>query len=86
MILPVVTVQHDFLSVISDVDLGRIASEDIWVSCYKIGEPSVHGKVRVSLDEADRSLVKVDARDGVEFRRIRRVSARLYIARRRLSH
>jgi proteasomal ATPase-associated factor 1 len=51
--LPVVTVQHDMLDVISDVDSGAAAMEDVWVSCYKAGEPSIHGKVRVSLDEAD---------------------------------
>lgn len=69
IVLPIVNIQHDFLSVISDVDSGIVPAEDIWVSCYKSGEPSVHGKVRVSLDEVDRSVVKLDARDGVEFRR-----------------
>lgn len=69
IILPIVTVQHDAPTVISEVDSGLIASEDIWVSCYKTGEPSVHGKVRVSLDEYDRSLVRFDARDGVDMSR-----------------
>jgi proteasomal ATPase-associated factor 1 len=55
--------------VISDVDSGLVAVEDIWVSCYKTDEPSVHGKVRLSLDEDDRSLIRLDAREGVEMTR-----------------
>lgn len=69
IVLPIVNIQHDFTSVISDVDSGIVPTEDIWVSCYKTGEPSVHGKVRISLDEVDRSVVKMVARNGVEFRR-----------------
>jgi proteasomal ATPase-associated factor 1 len=73
--LPVVTVQHDMLDVISDVDSGAAAMEDIWVSCYKAGEPSIHGKVRVSLDEADRSAVRLECRDGVTLHSVDKVSA-----------
>jgi hypothetical protein len=74
--LPVVTVQHDMLDVVSDVDSGLVAYEDIWVSCYKTDEPSVHGKVRLSLDDEDRSLVRLDAREGVEMTRAVEVCAR----------
>ncbi|KZV88425.1 hypothetical protein EXIGLDRAFT_696669 [Exidia glandulosa HHB12029] len=48
--LPYTTVQHDFPSVISDVRESVIASEDFWISCYREGSTSVHGKVNVSHD------------------------------------
>ncbi|KAI5116712.1 hypothetical protein M0805_003224 [Coniferiporia weirii] len=51
IVLPIVSTQHDFQSVIADVYDGIIPEEDVWVSCYKTGEPSVHGKVRISLGE-----------------------------------
>jgi proteasomal ATPase-associated factor 1 len=76
MILPVANIQHDFLDVIADVNEGRVASEDIWISCYlKNGEPSsVHSKARVSLDEVDRSLVRLETLGGVGLRRENRAS------------
>jgi proteasomal ATPase-associated factor 1 len=74
--LPMVTAQHDLLDVISDVDSGLVAFEDIWVSCYKTDEPSVHGKVRVSLDDTERSTIRLDAREGVEMRRGTKVRLR----------
>ncbi|KZV78215.1 WD40 repeat-like protein, partial [Exidia glandulosa HHB12029] len=61
--LPYTTVQHDFPSVISDVRESVVASEDFWISCYREGSTSVHGKVNVSHDAG---LV---ARDGVLFER-----------------
>lgn len=70
MILPIISVQHDFQTVISDVNDGAIEEEDFWVSCYKTGESSVHGKVRVALgDRGDNGQrdVQFASRDGVVF-------------------
>ncbi|THH03629.1 hypothetical protein EW145_g6130 [Phellinidium pouzarii] len=66
--LPIVSLQHDFQTVISDVQDGVVPEEDIWMSCYKTGEPSVHGKVRVSLGEKGEGgsrKVELKSRDGV---------------------
>jgi hypothetical protein len=68
IILPYVTIQHDFENVIADVDNGLVENEDIWLSCYKNDAPSVHGKVRVTLGEQSRK-VEMKARDGVGFER-----------------
>ena len=68
IILPIATIQHDFLSVISDVDSGLVESEDVWLSCYKADAPSVHGKVCVTLSETSRKI-ELQSRDGVELMR-----------------
>jgi proteasomal ATPase-associated factor 1 len=73
IVLPIITVQHDILSVFSDVDSG-LPPEDVWVSVYKDGEPSVHGKVRVFLDEVDRSLLRLESHNGIKFNKTNRVS------------
>ncbi|KAH8110137.1 WD40 repeat-like protein [Phellopilus nigrolimitatus] len=68
IILPIVSIQHDFQTVISDVYDGVVPEEDIWLSCYKTDEPSVHGKVRVALGEkGERGSrdVELNSRDGV---------------------
>lgn len=65
IILPIATIQHDFLSVISDADAGLVEGEDVWLSCYKADSPSIHGKVRVTLGETSRKVV-LQSRDGVE--------------------
>ncbi len=66
--LPIATVQPDFENVISDVREGRIPEDSFWLSSYKMGEPSVHGRVEVALDEVDRTLVLFTGVNGVEFR------------------
>ena len=63
--LPTVNVQHDFQAVINDVEDGMVGEEDFWVSCYKNGEKSVHGKVRVGRDDYDK--IVLTSRGGVEF-------------------
>ncbi|KAL5483610.1 hypothetical protein ACEPAI_8842 [Sanghuangporus weigelae] len=74
MILPIANIQHDFQNVISDVRDGTVVAEDIWLSCYKTGSQSVHGKVRVGLGErrgeqsGTRTVELVD-RDGVHLER-----------------
>ena len=66
LLLPVCSVQPDFLTVISDVNQGLVPEETFWLSCYKSGEPSVHGKVYTTLDEINRNLVRFQGREGVE--------------------
>lgn len=63
-ILPITTIQPDFLNVISDVQAGVVPSETIWISCYKTDRPSVHGKVDATLDDSDRDLVVFERREG----------------------
>lgn len=72
--LPTATIQDDFTTVISEVHAGIIPSEDIWLSCYKDGEPSIHGKISVSLHEQDRDRVELVGRGGVELTRTTQVS------------
>ncbi|KAF8512950.1 WD40-repeat-containing domain protein [Hysterangium stoloniferum] len=47
IVLPQITVQHDFQTVISEVQEGIISEESFWVSCYKQENSSVHGRVNV---------------------------------------
>jgi len=64
--LPITTIQHDFQSVIVDVREGTVPFEDFWISCYRLNQPSVHGRVRAELDGSDRTQVQLQTRDGVE--------------------
>jgi proteasomal ATPase-associated factor 1 len=72
--LPTATIQDDFTTVLSEVHAGIIPSEKIWLSCYKGGEPSVHGKISVSLHEQDRDRVELVGSRGVELTRTSQVS------------
>jgi proteasomal ATPase-associated factor 1 len=72
--LPTATIQDDFITVISEVHAGIIPSEDIWLSCYKDGEPSIHGKTSVSLHEQDRDRVELVGWGGVELTRTSQVN------------
>jgi hypothetical protein len=72
--LPAATIQDDFTTVLSEVHAGIIPSENIWLSCYKDGEPSVHGKISVSLHEKDRDRVELVAAGGVKLTRTSQVS------------
>jgi hypothetical protein len=76
--LPSATIQDDFATVLSEVHAGIIPSENIWLSCYKDGEPSTHGKVYVSLHEQDRDRVELVGRGGVELTRKSQVSLFLW--------
>ncbi|KAG8714740.1 hypothetical protein FRC08_011499 [Ceratobasidium sp. 394] len=69
-----VTVQVDALSAVKDIEEGVIEAEDIWVSCYETGKPSVHGKVRVAIDEKARDRCAFNGREGVECWQIAKVS------------
>ncbi|ETW75123.1 hypothetical protein HETIRDRAFT_455811 [Heterobasidion irregulare TC 32-1] len=69
-ILPIATVQHDFPTVLSEIHSGAIPSESIWLSCYKHGETSVHGKIEAALDDHDRERVAFSPSDGVELERV----------------
>jgi hypothetical protein len=72
--LPTATIQDDFTTVLSEVHAGIIPSDNIWLSCYKDGEPSIHGKISVSLHEQDRDRVELVGRGGVELTRSSQVS------------
>lgn len=72
--LPAATIQDDFTTVLYEVHAGVIPSEDIWLSCYKDGEPSIHGKISVSLHEQDRDRLELVGRGGVELTRMSQVS------------
>ncbi|TFY70252.1 hypothetical protein EVG20_g2761 [Dentipellis fragilis] len=71
-ILPQTTIQHDFPVVLKDIHSGTVPAESFWVSFYKQGEPSIHGKVHCTLDETDprRDRITMQPRDGVEFDRL----------------
>lgn len=79
IILPIVSIQHDFQTVISDVKDNTVAEEAFWVSCYKTGQTSVHGKVHVSLAEradalmGDRAMI-LQSKNGIQFEKANGVS------------
>ncbi|KAG9013354.1 hypothetical protein FRB93_000877 [Tulasnella sp. JGI-2019a] len=62
--LPQITIQSDVQAVIDDIRQGTSVSEDIWISCYLRGEPSLHCKATVLLDD-DGSSITMEGRDGV---------------------
>ncbi|KAJ7765666.1 WD40-repeat-containing domain protein [Mycena metata] len=66
--LPVVTIQPTFLEVIEEVRSGFVASDTFWLSCYKPSEPSIHSKVRVTLDEVNRDVVHFEASEGIDIK------------------
>jgi len=75
--LPTATIQDDFTTVFSEIHAGIIPSESVWLSCYKDGEPSTHGKVSVSLHEQDRNRVELAGVGGGELTRTSQVSDQL---------
>ncbi|KAJ6567063.1 WD40-repeat-containing domain protein [Mycena capillaripes] len=66
--LPVVTIQPTFLEVIEEVRSGFVSSDTFWLSGYKSSEPSIHSKVRVTLDEVNRDVVHLEASGGIEIK------------------
>jgi proteasomal ATPase-associated factor 1 len=66
IVVPQITVQHDISTVLEDVRDGIVDSggEDVWVSCYKEGQTSVHGKLHISKSIGG---VVFDAREGIEW-------------------
>lgn len=73
--LPVCTIQHDFQAVVKDVHDGLVPNDHFWISCYKDGEPSVHGKAVASLDEQNRDLVLYEGHGGVGLKDYGKVSS-----------
>ena len=65
--LPISSIQPDFEAVINEVKEGIVPEDSFWLSFYKSGETSVHGKVTLTLDEKDRNLVLYEGKDGVVF-------------------
>jgi len=63
-LLPIITVQPSFRTVISEVDTGIIPSDDFWVSCYKESSPSVHSKIHVKVNEVHRDVVDLEPGDS----------------------
>ncbi|KAJ7612085.1 WD40 repeat-like protein [Roridomyces roridus] len=70
--LPVVTVQPTFLQVIREVRDGIVPSDTFWISCYNHPAPSIHSKVRVTLDDVNRDAVHFEPSAGVEIKDIGR--------------
>jgi len=64
LILPVVTIDPTFATVIRDVFNGIIPSDQFWLSCYKTSHPSVHAKIYVELDDKNRDLVVLKVAEG----------------------
>lgn len=74
IVLPICTIQHDFQAVVQDILDGTVPDDKFWISCYKLGEESVHGKATVTLDENDRDLLLFEGRDGVGMKDYGKVS------------
>ena len=64
LVLPIITIQPDLQTVISEVYEELIPSKPIWVLCYKSGEESFHANIKVILDEVDRNKVFFRKGDG----------------------
>ncbi|KAF8219164.1 WD40 repeat-like protein [Tricholoma matsutake] len=64
LVLPVITIDPTFPTVIQDVDSGIVPSETFWMSCYRASEPSVHANIQVELDEVDRNLIRLKPTEG----------------------
>ena len=62
-LLPIVTIQPTFHTVISEVDSGIIPFDGFWVSCYKESLPSVHAKINVKVNEIHRDVVDLEPDD-----------------------
>ncbi|GES94648.1 proteasomal ATPase-associated factor 1-like [Rhizophagus clarus] len=65
-----VTVQSDWVEVISDVLRGTVASESFWVSCYRKGSASVHGSVQVKKSLVESHSVELTGKDGIVVEKI----------------
>jgi hypothetical protein len=79
--LPQVTIQHDFQTVIAEVQEGIIPEEPFWISCYKHEHESVHGKVKVQ--RAGRGRVDLFSEGDVVFQRgehVRLIACEAYLA------
>jgi proteasomal ATPase-associated factor 1 len=67
ILLPQVTIQHDFQTVIAEVQEAVIPEEPFWISCYKQDHQSVHSKVRVQRRNDGRVDLIPDR--GIEFQK-----------------
>lgn len=68
-ILPYITVQHDLQEVIQDVADGTIGAEPFWVSVYREGSTSVHGKVLAKASMEKENQVDLEAQGDIDFER-----------------
>lgn len=69
IILPYISLQPDFANVLAEVRDGTIIAEDIYLSGYKTGSTSVHGKVNVYAQDGNREPI-LDSREGVDLKRL----------------
>lgn len=69
-ILPYVALQPDFSNVFADIRDGTVLAEDIYLSGYQSGSASVHGKVNVSMSGNSTQDFALEARDGVNLKRL----------------
>ncbi|WWC69689.1 uncharacterized protein I206_103632 [Kwoniella pini CBS 10737] len=76
--LSYVDIQHDTLNVFDDVEQGIINSEDIWISGYKFGETSIHGKAKIKLSERGGSEI-IPRDNNVEIERINKTQFKVSI-------
>jgi proteasomal ATPase-associated factor 1 len=74
--LPRITIQESYPEVSREIEEGLHAAEDVWVSCFVEGRPSVHGKLRV-LETEGGGEVELEARDGVQAEMVDQVSYRV---------
>lgn len=68
--LPISTIQHTLPNVASEIYNALIPSEHVWLSCYRQGESSVHGRVKLSLDESDREKINLEGTGGVKLEKV----------------
>lgn len=71
--LPRITIQDSFTEVSREIKEGLHAAEDVWVSCFREGSASVHGKLRV-LEKEGGGDIELEARDGVQVELVDQVS------------
>lgn len=76
IVLPIATIQHTLPSIASEIYHAIIPSEHVWLSCYIQGEPSVHGKIKLSLDDEDRAKINFEGKEGVRLERVDEVCIR----------
>ena len=74
VVLPQVTIQADVHEVIDEVRQGITLVDNIWISAYREGATSVHGKAEISLEGDSRDKVLMVGRDGVHAKAVDNVS------------
>ncbi|KAL1920475.1 uncharacterized protein VTP21DRAFT_852 [Calcarisporiella thermophila] len=76
-LLPYVSVQSDWESVVDDVASGKTRTDSFWVSCYRKGTPSVHGSVQVYKNQSEPIYVEMEGENSIQVQRIHDKSFRI---------